>query len=297
MSVLDYMREHILNGDPKQAKNAAVRGIVRRYASIHNYGTPIWEHDWDVLLVLDACRYDLFHEVVEDYEFIDEYRPTYSVASDSPTWIRRTFGELPAKNTGYITGNPWSSEVTINATYVEEVWRTGWNDDLGTIYPNQITRAAAEYFRNHDRPMVVHYMQPHVPFLNYPELNTATGTDEWVGDVPEQVWDRLRNGDVSYEEVWTAYRDNLRLVLDNIGILLNCIDADRVGITSDHGNAMGEFGIYGHPTGIPIPPIRRVPFAVSSAQRTRDPPEKMATEPTEVNSTVQDRLSDLGYVN
>ena len=38
-------------------------------------------------------------------------------------------------------------------------------------------------------------------------------------------------------------------VLNDIGILLDNLDAERVVITADHGEAFGEYGILGHKLG------------------------------------------------
>jgi len=60
--------------------------------------------------------------------------------------------------------------------------------------------------------------------------------------------------------LWAAYRDNLRWVDDAlVQPLLNNVDA-TVAITADHGNAHGEAGCWGHPGGVDIPALRRVPW-------------------------------------
>jgi len=51
---------------------------------------------------------------------------------------------------------------------IHDVWKTGWDDDLGTVPPESL----AEAYRNNldaveraDRT-VLHYMQPHAPYLS-----------------------------------------------------------------------------------------------------------------------------------
>ncbi|PSP48877.1 hypothetical protein BRC67_12005, partial [Halobacteriales archaeon QH_3_68_24] len=48
-----------------------------------------------------------------------------------------------------------------------------------------------------------------------------------------------------------AYLDNLRIVLDEVAVLLENIDADTVAITTDHGEAFGERNFYRHPVACP----------------------------------------------
>jgi hypothetical protein len=65
-------------------------------------GESIWNREWDVLCVLDACRADLFEEIVGDSE------TTTSVGATSRTWVSRTFDACERPDSvGYITGNPF----------------------------------------------------------------------------------------------------------------------------------------------------------------------------------------------
>jgi hypothetical protein len=78
--------------------------------------------------------------------------------------------------------------------------------------------------------------------------------------------------------------------------LLGNYDAERVLVTADHGNALGEFGIYGHPLYVPISALKRVPFCITNATDTDmvDPDVELGTN--RVDETVSDRLAELGYV-
>ncbi|MFB6071316.1 MAG: hypothetical protein ABEJ76_09860 [Halanaeroarchaeum sp.] len=281
----------------RNAVSAGIVGVLDRLTSVYDYGTPIWEFDWDVLVVLDACRVDAMEAVADEYDFVESVGETYSVASDSPTWMRRNLANSPPSRppyTAYLTGNPWSAEVDVQTRRVVEVWRDRWDDELGTVRPSDVTRAAATYYDRHTHDLIVHYVQPHVPFLDRPELNPAVETSDWTGTVTDEAWDRVRRGDLPESVVWEAYVDNLRHVLDSVETLLEAIDAETVIVTADHANAIGEFGLYGHPN-VPIPAIRRVPLIETSGSGTAD------VEPLEIgpeSGTRRDaasRLEDLGY--
>ncbi|QSW97951.1 hypothetical protein [Haloterrigena alkaliphila] len=150
--------------------------------------------------------------------------------------------------------------------------------------------------------VLVHYMQPHAPFRSEPGwFFGAADIEHWgqidAGDedavdasaeeeldledlTPEErealeafaeadddddsmndPWLRVRDGDLPFEAVWAAYRDNLEWVLDDVARLLENCDG-RVAMTSDHGNALGEYGVWSHPPGTPVPALRRVPWVV-----------------------------------
>jgi len=82
-------------------------------------------------------------------------------------------------------------------------------------------------------------------------------------DSMNDPWMRLRDGDFSFDAVWTAYRDNLEWALDDVARLLANCDG-RIAMTSDHGNGLGEFGVWSHPPGRRSP--RSAGFPGSSAR-------------------------------
>ncbi|WP_339104662.1 hypothetical protein [Haloterrigena salinisoli] len=196
--------------------------------------------------------------------------------------------------------------------------------------------------------VLVHYMQPHAPFRSQPEwFFGSADIEHWGqftdgGDVegddadldledltPEErealeafaeadddegstndPWLRVRDGDLSVEAVWRAYRDNLEWVLDDVARLLENCDG-RVAMTSDHGNALGEFGVWSHPPGTPVPAVRRVPWVVRDGvdRGTCDPalPDAIseggdrdgaggrASDERDGDDDVESRLEALGY--
>lgn len=121
---------------------AGGKSIARRviFGAYHNlpisYGTPIFERDWDVLIILDACRPDLMEEVSDSYDFLPSTIPTiYSVASRSDTWMQQNFAEEyrdDIARTAYVTGNPYSDSNCSEHEFgfLDEVWRYAWDEDV-----------------------------------------------------------------------------------------------------------------------------------------------------------------------
>ncbi|MGM0389020.1 MAG: hypothetical protein ACQEP0_11015, partial [Natrinema limicola] len=147
-------------------------------------------------------------------------------------------------------------------------------------------------------------MQPHVPFLERPDLHAGYRPAHWgspgsVVDPDEaglDAWGRVRRGDLDSDEVWAAYADNLRIGLESVATLRRNVDGTLI-VSSDHGNAMGELGIWGHPDK-PVSSVRRVPWIELEArdEKTRQPTlEAEADRDREVSVDVQDRLTSLGY--
>ena len=278
-------------------------GLRRRSNWLDQRATNVFEKDWDVLVILDACRVDLLDSVADEYEFVEGGRSIYSVGGTSPEWIENTFDPVPSwalESAGYVTGNPHSSRVDVDTEQfgvLDEVWQYGWDNESGVVLPRTMTDRAIAVGRERDLDrLVVHYMQPHVPFLDDPELTRKMSdgnTEEFGNPDTKTVWDRLRAGDVEYDEMWAAYRRNLRRVLDDVRLLRENVDADRLVVTADHGNAMGELGQYGHGRNERVDSVCQVPWEVTDARDTEE--YEPTVEPSRGESNVDEQLRALGY--
>ncbi|GAD53589.1 hypothetical protein MBEHAL_2349 [Halarchaeum acidiphilum MH1-52-1] len=267
-------------------------------------GDVVLERDWDVLVVLDACRADLMAAVADDHAWLRTEGPIQSVGATSSEWLTETFGSVPTgalDEIGYVTGNPYSAEhVDHDAfAFVDEVWEYGWDDDLGTVPARPITDRAVAAGRERDAErLVVHYMQPHFPSVPRGEGDGIPL--ERFGRESLSVWEELRYGWRDRADVWAAYIENLEYVLDEVRLLTENIDAERVAVTADHGNALGERHLYGHVGGVSTPELREVPWCVTSASDTGDhrPTTHHATDGGAGEATdeaVAARLEALGY--
>lgn len=287
---------------------SAARRIGRRIT----YGTPYWEREWDVLVILDSCRYDLMKEVADDWEFLppaDELESVFSPASMSEEFLERHVkdryrGEI--ERTALISANVFTSKEWVadaGWAHLDNVWASHWNDEHNTVLPRPVTDAAIDYWRSRrsaDR-MIVWYLQPHIPFVREP---WSTGLDREKfgkrkrGEDPPAEWRRCRDGEISRQQLWEGYRGNLEYVLEDVSLLLKNLDAERVVVTSDHGNAIGEWGEWGHPRYSLVPAVKRVPWAETSGtdERTHVPDvAARAVEPDE--ERISEQLAALGYVD
>ena len=267
-----------------------------------NSAVKVVDESWDVLIILDACRADLFEEIsnIEDY---DSYDTQKSAGSATKEWTKTNFDGQARTDTIYVTGNPVVSRWvrTAFAQFIE-VWRDNFDPELGTVPAEPITEAAIEANKaNPNKRLIVHYLQPHYPFVKDPDLRFTRfgGTDEFevenVRSGASDVWEAVGLGLVEPEEAWAGYRRNLEYVLEAIEPLLEAVSG-RVVITSDHGNMIGEqvrpipMKLYGHPTGIYHPALRNVPWAVIESAENR-------TDREDINEGVENKLRQLGYVD
>ena len=103
-------------------------------------GENIFTSDWDLCIVLDACRYDLLLEVAGEYSFLSDPTSKISVDSKTDAWTRKTFSRADVshlENTTYVTANPFSRQISepANLHSIDHVWQYGWDDDDGTVLP------------------------------------------------------------------------------------------------------------------------------------------------------------------
>ncbi len=299
---------HLRSNGVRNTARAGIRHSLQTAydRSPYHQGRPIYDTEWDAMIVLDACRPDLLAEVTDEYDFLpDEIRTSYSVGSSSPRWHQGNFTETYREEMGrtaLVTSNPWSEEILSAADFLllDEVWRYAWDDDAGTVHPRPITDRAITAGREHspDR-LIAHYMQPHFPSIPDPlgsELDLENWGEKWDGN----VWQQLEAGELSRARAWESYRANLRHVLDDVETLLSNLDAERVVVTADHGNAFGEWDVYGHPHDVHLPVLRSVPWVDCSATDTHTHEPALDEPRAQVDTgeeDVQDRLKDLGYLD
>lgn len=267
--------------------------------------------------MLDTCRTDALAAVADEYDFLDEREAVWSPGSTSGEWVAHTFDREYADEiarTAYVTANPHSKAVLRNRVlppqYVpapvtwpdwdpvepgdvgllDEVWADARDDRLGVVPPSTVTHRAIAAGRGGDPDrLVVHYMQPHAP-----HIADAVDGEAPLSETRAEPFEALRRGAADREEVWERYLDNLRLALDEVEDVLENVDAERVVITADHGEAFGEWGFYEHPVGCPLPAVKRVPWVETTAtdRGTRNP---APTADDSADPDVTEQLRDLGY--
>jgi len=187
-----------------------------------------------------------------------------------------------------------------------EVWRTAFDEDEQTVLPEAVVDATLAAHEHHpDKRLICHFMQPHYPFVRYERQFTGWHPDRIAGPErrspdAEDPWQAIERGTVDRDEVWTAYAENLELVLEHAVALAASLDG-RTVFTADHGNAVGErawplpIRIYGHPEGLRLPSLITVPWATIDGERREVVDEGTQKSPTPEDETVERRLRALGY--
>jgi hypothetical protein len=267
-------------------------------------GDDILDKDWDSLIVLDACRYDMFARCSDLPGRLERRR---SKGSATTEFLMANLAGRDLHDSVYVTANPqlYRNRDSIRATFhdVIHVWQEeGWDEEHGTVLPETVTeyatRAAEAY---PDKRLIVHYMQPHYPFV---DSETAFDKGHLTGGRRENVWSQLLHGtlDVERGDIWRIYEANLERALPHVEELMDALDGKTV-VTADHGNMVGEraFPIpireWGHPRGIYTKELVEVPWLIHEGGPRREIRAEAPTTRAEAvdDDVVADRLRNLGY--
>jgi len=275
----------------------AIQAVGRRV----DYGTNVFDREWDVLVVLDACRADDLRALAP--AFLGPVETVRSVGSSSSEWLENTFpGHPETGETVMVTGNTWTERYLDADAFaaLDEVWKYAWDDDLGTVPAEAVTDRAIAAARERPDRLVVHYMQPHHPFVPDPLAGDGGMARTGAHSSESNPWILLRRGEVDADRVREAYRANLRYVLEEVERLVRTVGG-RVAVTADHANLFGEWGLYGHPMHTPVPALLAVPWAETTGEGREDvTPTLEPPEPLPVSRVYggeeHERLEALGYL-
>ena len=248
---------------------------IRKSTIVHNFimviamqiakAEPLYvvKRNWDILIVLDACRYDYFEKV----NWIPGRLQALEVESSCTiAWLKMNF---PGKyDIVYISANPFcNSKRPVHGFLgrdhfkkVVDVWDFGWSNMLKTVPPDIVTATfVGEFEANPHERYIVHYMQPHGPYIGKVRLNIETW--DKYGKTIRGMWEHPRPDLKLLRE---AYRSNLELVLKEVERLIKYVKSrgfrKKIVITADHGELLGEDGMFAHPCHIKHSCLNIVPW-------------------------------------
>ena len=264
------------------------------------------EEDWDNLIVLDACRFDMLDN--RD-PFDDTVLSRLSPGSESWEFMEASFYGRALHDTVYVTANPHTSKLPADTFHaVINLLDQHWDDEFHTVLPNAVVEQTQKVLdRYPDKRLITHFMQPHFPFigemgqtLDYKGISAANNAENQ--DQRPHPWFTLMHdctGD--REQIIEAYMENLDVVLPYVEKLLNSLSGKTV-VTADHGNLLGEWvfpipvRVYGHPRGLHKRELIEVPWVeIGSAERRSITAESPVAHDDLDHEVLENRLSDLGY--
>lgn len=291
--------------DPRLIKIKSLRLLNRCYhrqmftRPYNTSGVDIFEEDWDNLIILDACRYDIFNECCDMTGKLESRR---SRGTTTFEFIKANFSNMTITDTVYTSANGWykmlSDQINSKIYKFVNLHTDEFRESSGiTTPPKLVTNKAKSIVKDFpNKRHIIHYLQPHSPYLG------PFGQEKFKMEVDLNAIinkSKFNDGDLK-----KAYKENLNLVLDEVNKLLNYLDGKTV-ITSDHGELLGErsypipFKDFGHPAGIYIKELTKIPWLVMESDDRRliesDEIEDKSKVSQENKEKIEEHLQNLGY--
>lgn len=315
----------------REASRIATAPLRRRaFRREHGRGCDIMSLDWDNLLILDACRFDIFRQINSisgDLDFV------ISKGSHSREFYQKNFQDRQYNDTVAVSANPYAPTMAQNSffdlqTTFGETQRAEnksrvdiiKTDDghtmeathIDNVHPGRLNKLAVRSLEQHpNKRLIVHYMQPHDPYLGETAADVRDSFREegytfryWANadsasdNDPNGLMALATDGQIASEQMKEIYRENLQIVLGYINDLLSKIDG-RTIITSDHGELLGErvgSKRFFHYNEMYVEELRKVPWLVIDSTDRREVTAETPVSRDTVNETaIDEHLELLGY--
>lgn len=235
------------------------------------------ETDWNVLLLLDACREDYFRELCDS-----SCEPVRSPAPCTRRWIKQMLRRNLLDGATYVNANPVVQDVVTNRNGVPLNVHYFRRASDGTVPPGTLSDAVLDRIDSEGQPdpLVVHYLQPHAPYVG--------SWEKLKQDRPAEVVRRMRTRKEYAANLWSVWVEACRLAQGLAG---------RVVITADHGEMLGRDGRWGHECHWDNPELFRVPWLELDGGSQRVLKSELSWEKREKasDSELEKRLQSLGY--
>lgn len=211
-----------------------------------------------LLIVLDDARYDVFKALSSRY-LSGTLRKVVVPPPHTYGWIPKAFSLPEFKHIRIFYGSlgirthdikikdfvPDGKDVEVHVVKPKSF------SNLKTVLPSEINDVIRRVgLRGRD---IIWYTQPHFPWVCDPELSLMLMHEALIHDYlpPDIIKHTLKKRSISRERILKAYFCNMELALKGVKELLEyvCIlglKYERIVVTSDHGEMLGEFGLYLH---------------------------------------------------
>jgi hypothetical protein len=241
--------------------------------SVESHSELLQSVDWRYLVILDACRFDVFKDIYKSVGLRGILREANSEALDTPLWYKKHWsGEHLDVSLIGAHPYPWRPEVDVAKNFgaafavFSDVSNLGWG---GVVHPQRMCNFASRILAQRlSAQWVIHFEQPHLPYIDtmgraflQGEIGVGLSGEDWIKYNPKlyeavQAWGRQ----YGWEVLEACYESSLRETLSVVGLWCTRLRGGKVVITSDHGEHLGEGGTYGHPRGAGPAILTRVPW-------------------------------------
>jgi len=279
----------------------------------------IIDKDWDNLIILDGCRFDIFEQ---HNSFPSDPSPIYSKGAHSNEFLQKTFADRELHDTIYVTSNPWSEQLADDTFFLTKTSYTDTERGGKARLPGDITEIALDIFKDHsDKRFIIHFMQPNNPYIGptaeryrqqLMEEKNILCTELCPPEIEREQSFRdkiphlrraLRKGYISKQEMLEVYAENLEIVTGHAMKVIEKLGGKTI-ITSDHGDMFGErlspvqVKEYSHWEGVHSEILRVVPWlTIESEDRRTVRSEAPLSRDRIDDASMKEQLKTMGYLS
>ncbi len=232
-----------------------------------NLHSVLLQSEWQTLIVLDACRYDIFAKVIGNYNIPGKLIQADSQVQQTSRWYKKHWSG-DRIDTVLITGHPQPIKLSRECHFFKAIDIEG--DGLEWMYPGQTLAKAVNVLSLYpDKKQLIHLIPPHLPYLTDEgiKFNEVLNNMETVKEKKPSgnrmnattLYDKAtKYGQVNgWAELQKHYRLNLEFALEWVEVFIRDLKGPIV-ITADHGELLGEANMYAHRGASQI--LRQVPW-------------------------------------
>lgn len=214
--------------------------------------------DWEILVIVDSCRYDLFKKNLPAELKKYELKKAISNAHGTFEWLEKNFNQKT--DIVYITPliylDRYLPGIRNNFSDVVDVWKEGWDTNIENISQKYVTEQAIHYSKQNKR-IIVHYGA--FWGKGYPTYDDSLFWKVRMflrENIPTIIlWNisKLFNPSKAIEKIYSTkgrqkiiehYEKQLKTFFPPVLQLIKQTNK-KILITADHGMLLGEFGYYG----------------------------------------------------
>jgi len=237
------------------------------------------ERPWDILIILDGCRYDYF----ERYNTMDgKLIKVVSPATGTRAWFEK-INSYDCSNVIYMTPivkfDSWYPEHDFFK--VIRHWDKNITYEYNGVNPIGIAKLAIKCIKKYPKQkVIVHFCTPHPPFLTIDSKHQEMIKEESIQTNKTMKESKMKQKSLyvlwmlkqrfptiffwyierllgvhsgmlalyqagGFKLIRKLYYDNLILVLSAVERIKDSTDK-KIVVTADHGQRLGEYGMFGH---------------------------------------------------
>lgn len=225
-----------------------------------------------IIIIIDACRYDVFKEFYKEY-FQGELLKVKSLGTSTGIFLKKFVNMPEFKDVRIFSSTPHMSKNSIINRWLNtpvypqgldfiDLWKNNWNDDIGTVLTEDVNQIVTNLGLNNRN--IIWYLPPHFPWIENVKFSKEILNESIEKNKPlsEVLLNKIKKGETNIPEIKQLYISNLRSSLCQISSLLQKLKpvSDRIIVTSDHGELLGEYNLFFHFSHLDVPELYTVPW-------------------------------------